>query len=162
MKTLANIFRLLLPLVAACLLGSCGREGAVVYSQFADITPKGWNDGEYCRFETALQDSSIFADPSHRYDVDVTLRLSDAYPLRSLTMNLQATPGTALPREITIPTVSPSGEWYGTDAHGLHTITYTAAKDISLPPCFQATVSPAMNRPRLPGVVSVGITIRAN
>lgn len=130
-----------------------------VYSSFVDIPATGWDAREYCEFPTASADSTLFANHSARYDVTMVVRHSTEYPFSDLFLSLDAHPTCKLPSSIKLDLADESGSWIGNEARGLVTYTHSLARNISLPELLNIKVSQDMNRPLLPGVLSIGILI---
>lgn len=148
--------RHLISLLAAMtlLLAGCTAGEAIVYDSFADISPRGWESEEYAEFRIELP-----PDTAARYDVDMSVRYDDTYRYTELLASLSCSPSATLPASVQIPLLDSSASPAGNGAHGVYVVSLPLAKGVKLPPHFALAVAPAMNRPILPGVLAIGISI---
>ena len=151
----------LLYTVLILLLGACAKGGKVVYVEYIDIPPGGWNQFEYCGFNTANSDSTIFNNPDERYDICLSIRHTGECPYNTLVFPTveSADSCTALPDTIYMHLKDVAGKWRGNYSKGLYMITDTIVKHVALPPLYSLHLYHAMPGNNLTGLLSVGLII---
>lgn len=144
-----------------CLLCHCGGDDRVVYTRFVDIPRQGWSADEFCEFNTADADSSLFAEAGDAYNVILTIRHTDLFPYRELFLPVVQSEqiSASLPDTLRVPLTSTDGGWRGRHSKGIYVVSDTLLRDIRLPNLYFIRLYHAMPESRLGGLLSVGIII---
>lgn len=145
-------------------VSACIDNSSVIYSDFVDIPYDGWRKDEYCEFNTASLDSTLFDNPGTTYNVILTLRHTDEYPYTTISMPaVQSVDScTALPDTLTLRMTDAAGKWRGLNSKGIYTISDTVIKNTTLPPQYSLRLFHVMPQDNLRGILSVGIIIESN
>lgn len=142
----------------------CSHNDNTVYADYVDIPSDGWSVNEFCEFNTAEHDSTLFADSSARYNILLTVRHTGECPYSELF--LPAVPMVddfnLLPDTVHMRLDNGSGQWRGSHAMGIYTVTDTILKSAQLPPLFGLRIFHAMPCEKLTGLLSVGLIIQKN
>lgn len=140
--------------LAAC-LAACSPGNSAKYAKFVNISSAGWAENEYCEF-TPVTDSIFAYNPKEKYNLVLAVRYADNYPFADLYLNIASNAPLPADRRLNL---FKGNRWQGQASYGLITFTDTLAKAITLPPDLNIKISPAMNRPLVGGIMSVGIII---
>ena len=142
-------------------ISSCGRDTRVVYADFIDMPSGGWPRDEFCEFNTAATDSSLFADKEARYDVMLTVRHTDDYPYTAIAMSAVESidNSTCLPDTVRVTLMSRDGKWFGRSSKGIYTLTDTILRNATLPSLYSLRLFHTMPSNPLPGLLSLGLII---
>lgn len=148
-------------LMAHLLFTACGRDDRVVYADYVDIPTEGWSRKEFCSFETASIDSTLFDNPQGRYNVILSIRHTGECPYAELFLPaVQSVDScTALPDTLHVRLSGGDGAWRGTHSKGIYTLTDTLLTHTPLPPRYSLRLYQAMPPERLTGLLSVGLII---
>lgn len=143
------------------MLSSCGQDREVVYSRFVDIDPGGWSVEEFCEFNTAEADSSLFADKTARYDVLLAVRHTDDFPYRELYLPAVQSEHVSglLPDTLKVSLASSGGGWRGVHSKGIYVVSDTLLSDVELPQLYFLRLYHAMPDRKLAGLLSIGVII---
>lgn len=151
----------LLRLLIILFLGACSKDNnKVVYVEYVDIPSQGWSRSEYCGFNTAERDSTLFCNPDERYDICLSIRHTGNCPYATLIMPaVQSVDScSSLPDTIYMRLTDDSGNWRGNFSKGLYMLTDTIVKGTPLPPLYSLRLYHAMPH-NLTGLLSVGLII---
>ncbi|MCM1319345.1 MAG: gliding motility lipoprotein GldH [Muribaculaceae bacterium] len=132
-----------------------------MYSDFVDIPANGWPYDEFCEFNTAELDSTLFMHNDASYDVIISVRHTDQYPYTSLVMSdvQSIDDSTSLPDTLTLNLMDSKNKWLGSCSKGIYTFTDTILRNTKLPPSYSLRLFHAMPTNPLPGLLSIGLII---
>lgn len=152
----------MLSCLSVILFHSCTDSGDVVYSNFVDVNPKGWGNGEYCVYRLSEVDKANFAIKSAKYDLIITIRHNTRYPFNNLWIVLESpiVVGDSVKSDkINLQLASKSGNWRGHGMQGLYEFSDTIKRNMTLKSDDIISLRHDMPETDIPGIIDVGLTI---